>query len=651
MRPRKRFQKANDGTEGPTSLLFFDTESQCPPEGEAAPVRTYRLRFWCAAYVRREGAAWREPVYHQGEDSASFWSMVDSYCQWKKPLWLFAHNIGFDLTELDFWDELEKYRYTAGPIFHPTDDPDEKPKVKWRGRLFVEGRPTFLVVKGNRGLVKMVDTGNYWPSSLAAIGDRAGLPKLPMPAWSAPAADWFQYCRRDVDVCRVAVCDLIDRWLKEDCGVFQMTAPALAMHNYQHTNQCTDAQGNTVRVLLEDDSPARPLERASYLGGRVEPFFLGRYGRPTVHLDCNSLYGHVMARELFPFKRVRQLFRPTVHDLERFAAAYGVIAAVTINTKASSETYPLKRHGVQLHACGRFPTALAGPELLRALRNGHVESVAEAHLYSLAALFRGWVDKWMQRKEECRAAGDDGGAEFAKLIYTSLPGKYGQRGDWWVDHPARRRSGAWGLSFVVDLRFKSTSIFRYVAGHCQKKTPGEEPASAFPAISAYVTSYAREHMRRAFSVLPYRSLLYTATDSIICTLPGLRALEASGLVHPTRPGDFRVKDRHGDVEILGPNWYRADAKWVCAGLWGKAKLQANGTWTCEVWDQLGSLVQSNPKGAVHVRTVTLDRIQPTKKGNVDEKGWMTPYRFSGDEDFTDRSPRPQYPHRPEQPAL
>lgn len=647
MRPRKRFQKTNDSTEVPSSILFLDAESWQPPEGDTAPVRTLRLRLWCACYVRRENDQWRAPIYHDGKKPQALWDLVDRYCQWKKPLWVFAHNVGFDFTQLDFWTQLERYRYTSGPVErepHPETGKERKP---WRGRLFVEGRPTFMVLQGRRGFVKVVDTGNYWPSKLAEIGEMHGLAKLPMPGWDEPEKDWQTYCRRDVDVCRVAVCDLVDRWAGEDCGIFQVTAPALAMHNWRHWWKTHNDGAAKTPILLEDDSPARAIERAAYLGGRVQPFFLGAKRGKFVHLDCNALYGHVMARELFPCRRVRKLYKPSVADLERYSLAYGTVAQVVIDTGRSDETYPLKRHGVQLHACGLFPTSLCGPELLRALRNGHVGSVNECHLYSMQALFRGWADHWIQRKQECRDAGDEGGAEFAKLIYTSLPGKFGQRGDWWLDHPSRRRSGAWGLSAVVDLVKEQTSIYRYVAGHCQRKTPGAEPPSAFPIISAYVTSYAREHMRRAFALLPDRSLLYTATDSIICDLRGLAALEAAGMVHETMPGHFRVKSRPKDMEIKGPNWYREDQTWVAGGLWGRAKRDLDGNWVCEVWDQLGTLVGANPHGEVRIRTHPLSEMKPTAKGTVDAMGWVSPFRFSGDEDFTDRPPRPRYPFRPE----
>lgn len=644
MRPRKRYLQGNAGTEGPTSLLFVDTESKPPRLADGGTRKLLTLRLWVAAYVRREGETFRPPVYYRGKGAKAYWALVDRLSDWRRPLWMFAHNLGHDLTQLRFWDELETWRFTAGPVEREPDPDTGKPRRPWRGRLCLEGRPTFLVVRGRRGTVKMIDTGNYWPSKLAEIGERFGVGKLAMPAWEAPDAEWDAYCTRDVDVCRVAVCELLRWWVKEDCGVFQLTAPALAMQNYKHTAKCRANDGADVNIVLEDDSPARPLERASYMGGRIEPFFIGTHAGPIYYLDCNSLYPSVMADGLFPRRRVRQLRDATPRQLRGYLASYGAIADVRIHTGADGDTYPVKCDGTQTHATGTFWTTLAGPELVRALAAGHVERVGECHLYSLAALFKGWADTWLERKALATAAGDDGQAEFCKLILNSLPGKFGQRGEWWVDAPERGRRRAWGRTWRLDEVRGKRIEWRYVGGHVQRKIPGQEPANAFPAISSYVTSYARERMRALFAILPDRSLLYTATDSIICTEPGFRALTKAGAVHPEKPGLMRLEGVYGETEICGPNWYRVDDYWTCSGMWGKAFTGPDGKPYCEVWDHLPTLLGSNPGGVCGISIVPLKQLTPTQKNAPAADGFRVPLRFSGDEDFSDRPPRLRTPH-------
>jgi hypothetical protein len=639
MRPRRRYLKGNAGTEGPTSLLFFDSESYEPEPVPGRPRREMTLRLWVAAYVRREGDTFREPIYHRGRTAKAFWDLVDRLSDWRRPLWAFAHNLGHDLTQLRFWDELETWRYTAGPVERPADPDTNRPRPPWRGRLCLEGRPTFLVVRGRRGTLKLVDTGNYWPTALARVGERAQLPKIQMPAWDAPDSEWDTYCQRDVDICRFAVCDLMGRWLKEDRGVFQMTAPSLAFHHFQHTCPVRAKDGQAVGIVLEDDSPARACERGAYMGGRIEPFFVGTHPGPIFHLDCNSLYPSVMRDELFPRARVRRLLETTPDRLAGFMEAYGAAADVRIATGPSSETYPVKCDGVQVHACGSFWTTLCGPELRRALAAGHVDRVGECHLYSMAPLFRDWCDRWLDRLARAKAAGDQGEAEFVKLVVTSLPGKFGQKGDWWVDAPERGPRKGWGLTWRLDPVRGISQQYRYVAGHVQKKLSGNEPPNAFPIIAAYVTSYARERMRDAFAILPPDSLLYTGTDSIITTQPGFSALDGAGLVHATEFGKYRQDGVYDEIEICGPNWYREDNRWIISGLHGRSYVAPDGRVLCDVWDHLPDLMQRNPDGRCGITTLELKGRKPTHKNEPGPNGFRVPKRFSGDDDFTDRPPR------------
>lgn len=636
MRPRKRYLKGNAGTEGPTSLLFFDSESWMKKTGPTHERTEGTLRLWVAQYVRRDGDRWRPPVTHRGHTAAEFWALVERLSSWRRPLWAFGHNLAWDLTQLDFWSELEKWRWTAGPVEREPNPDTGKPRAPWRGRLALASRPTFLVVRGSRGILKLVDTLNYWPTALSKIGDKLGVPKLPAPDFNGPEPPLWPYCERDVAVTRLAVIDLMDRWRAENCGVFQLTAPMLAMRNFQHTCHAKVPGRDAINIVLEDDSPARPLERASFLGGRIEPFYLGQLNGPIYHLDLTSLYPAVMKDELYPRCRKKCVTGIRPDRLRDFLYAFGGIARVKINTGPDADTYPVRRDGVQLHACGVFETVLCGPELRRALDHGHVELVGECHLYSVCDLFSQWAARWLDVKATARRQGDRGQEEFAKLILVSLAGKFAQRGDHWTDDPTRAPRKGWGRVYRKDCSSGTIMEWRYVAGHTQRRDREGEPGNAFPAISAFVTSNARERMRAIFGLMPARSLLYTATDSIICTRAGFDALTNHGLIDQEEAGKLRVIDVHASAEICGPNWYRLDERWVRSGLWGKARQLADGRWVCDVWDQMGVLTQAHPHGRCGFTTVELSRVFASEKNSPGESGWRVPMRLSPDESFSDR---------------
>lgn len=638
MIPRRFRLKGNKGTEAPTSLLFFDTESRARVHGPGGYRTDLRLRLWSACYVRREGSEYRAPQWHDGKSWASFFDLVESYQSWSRPLWLFSHNIGHDLTQLEFWSRLEERRWDRGPCPRPGRTRAGKERKPWRGRMCLEGRPTFLILKGRNGFAKWVDTGNYWPHSLEWIGHRYGLKKGKVDFDRAPDDEVLEYCKRDTDILRLAVCNLVSWWLKEDCGTFQVTGPMLAMTNFRHTCTVRAGKDDAIDIIHEQESPAREDERDAYLGGRIEPFFLGKVRGDFWHLDVNGLYAFVMQRELYPRARIKSLPGCTLSQLKGYVEAYGVVAQVLIDTGPSWESYPAVDCEVQTHACGYFWTTLCGPELVRAVRNGHVKDVGPTHLYSLSPLFRDWAGTWLERRRLAQAAGDPGQDEFCKMILNSLAGKFGQKGEWWTDcddGPVRR---GWGRFFKLDCESGNLVQYRWIAGHTQKLVKGVEPLKAFPVISAFVCSYGREYMRELFGLLPDRSLLYTATDSIICDKRGFRALKRAKLLHPSEPGKLKVKGPFKSLEIRGPNYYRIGREWTIAGLHGKAEKGADGVWRVELWDRLPSLLNANPGGVNGYSVVELDEIVPTMKNDQDRWGWRRPYRFTPKDPFSDEPP-------------
>lgn len=639
MRPERFFLNGNKGTETPVNLCFFDTESLEPiPLGEHAGVKL-SLRLWVAVYVRWEAGKLTRRQVVRGHTPTEFWEHHERRQRKREPLWAFAHNLGHDLTQLHFWRELEGRRFTLGPVPRGINPRTKKERPPWKGGMCLEGRPSWLIVRGKFGTCRFVDTGNYWPSKLAAIGEAFGLDKLKMPAWAAPESEWFDYCQRDAEVCEVAVLDLMKRWRDEDCGVFKMTAPSLALAHFQHTARCRVKGTDKLNIVLEPNHPAGKYEREAYYGGRVEPFYLGELPAQVHHLDCNSLYLSVMSGGLFPRKRAGFLSEPTPAALRRAMSCYGAVAHVLI--RSDSDTYPLRLNDVQCHCRGTFWTWLLGPELQRALNRGHVAQVRENVLYSLQALFTGWADYWFDRKQKAAALGTLGAGEyeFAKLVGNSLSGKWGQRGEFWKDRPGMVAQVPWGQWLAVSKRGRVVRRFRGVAGFAQERVKGAEPGHSFPAISAYITSYAREYMRSVFQRLPAGSLLYTATDSLIVTDAGLEALEAHELVDPTAFGKFKLLGTYPSVTVSGPNWYSLGDKQVRAGLHGRPRPFERHPERIEMWQQLPSVIGSRPTGDVLVAHVDLKAAHATLKGTAGKDGWVEPFALAAGEPITGPVPR------------
>ena len=171
------------------------------------------------------------------------------------------------------------------------------------------------------------------------------------------------------------------------------------------------------------------------------------------------------------------------------------------------------------------------------------------------------------------------------------------------------------------------------------KVKGVEPPTAFPAIASYVTSYAREYMAGVYRALPERSLLYTATDSLLVTQAGYEALARLDLLDEEAMGKFRLEGVYPDAEICGPNWYKKGERWTCSGLHGSAHHEAGFGAVAELWDSLAERLTQKPLPYWDIRRVQLDKLVSSEKNAPGEDGWRRPYRLSPTDPWTDKPPR------------
>lgn len=630
-----RIHRGNKGTEAPSNLLFFDTESLEPLKLNKGKTQQLRLRLWTAIACRLEGGNVTRRVVQRGHTAKEFWDFLHSRTDRNRPLWAVAHNLGFDWTQLDFFRELSNRRLNVGPIPSGRVNAKGTPVRDWKGRLCLESRPTFAIVMGDHGVIKFTDTGNFWPVSLEKIGASLGLPKLTMPAWDAPEEDWFVYCQRDSEVCEAAFIGLLQRWRNEDCGVFQLTGPALAYQHYIHTSPRHQGVEGFAPIVSDNEHKSIPLEREGYLGGRIEAFFLGKMEGQLYHLDVNSLYPAMMESGSFPRKRLHFVENIEPREALSLLQALGGVANVSINSRI--DTFTIKIDGIQHHCCGLFNTTLCGPELYRALSLGCVEKVHSMQLYSVDRIFQGWCKKWYTMKESEKAKGEDGFSEwaFAKLMLNSLSGKFAQRAVGWRDRlelPA-------GPDYIQYARYdeyeRRDRRFRHVARVCQELVEDGEPRHSFPAISAFITSMAREWMRTLIEGCPPRSVLYLGTDSLIVTHDAFDHLRRIGEIDATRLGALRLIAEANVCEIAGPACYRFGEKWVNSGWLGRAKPDEHGNLLADIWDSLPAIIARKGAPFIEITTHKVSKRDLRPKGVLGADGWVRPYRLSNDPMWTD----------------
>ncbi len=637
-----RYLKRNQGTEAPSNMIFFDTESWTRPLEGKVKGSSLSLRLWTAIRVRIEkGKITRRKVSH-GFDSESFWQFVFAHSCAHRTTWIFAHNLSHDLTQVRFWHLLDDQTFVTTPIYCKSKRIDGSLVKSWQGKLCLDTHPTFMQIRSGRRKFKLVDTCNYWPKSLLLIGQRFKLEKGSLPTVVNSEQFWLDYCMRDSEIIEKAITEMVMTWTSENCGVFQMTAPSLAMTNFRHTCDILTPNGASVDIVPTGGSRTTALERETYFGGRFQAFYIGERWGKFYQIDCNSLYPYVMREHSYPR---RFMFYEENCDVKRLHLAqkvYGCVARVFI--KSRHETFPVRIDGKQYHINGRFWTSLCGPELERATDSSCASRLPTVQFYSLAPIFRNWVDYWYARKVRASRHFDNRPEdyEFAKLILNSLSGKFAQTGIRWTDRPDSIPLTRWGGYVASEEGGKAYSRFRGVGGNCQEMTKEGEPEHAFPLISAYITSYAREYMRKVISIASERNVYYMATDSLIVNADGLDRLQSEGFVHPYELGKFKIEREAEYIRINGSNNYTFGETKTLSGPVAKARTGLDGILRADLWDQLPNIIATGPRDDIMIREIALMPPDPDNKGIIGEDGWWSPYRITDDVYFTDRPRRGGY---------
>jgi len=503
---------------------------------------------------------------------------------------------------------------------------------------------------GARGTCKFVDTMNYYPYALSHLGERMGCPKTEWPGFAADDATMFAYCRNDVDIIERAMLRTLDCWRESDGGVWQPTAAMLAMTSFRHRLPAGRKGSPDPTIVYDDKDSWDELERDAYYGGQVTCFYVGAvlpadFDRdqitrkvhieelspptgPIYLLDVRSLYPSVMRDHKYPFRRLFTRRSASVGDVKSWLAAYGVIARVKINS--TTDEYTLRTDKGQLQAVGRFDTTLCGPELERAIDAGHVVAVGSVQVYCMDYLFRGWVDHWMRVREDADRIGDVMRSEYTKLILNSLSGKFAQCGSHWVERPEITPPADFGHWSEYDHGSSALRQMRAICGYTQERVGGDPPWYTFPSISAYVTTHGRERMRWLRQQCPARSVLYQATDSLLCTTDAYYAMEGMGLIRDRELGYLQVKATGEYGEVLGCNHYRIGDSWTRSGAWGKAVRKEDGRFYYQSFEGTASILQQQPDGKVRVCEQEVRKIGEYPKGKVGPTGWVS-WPVLGDE--------------------
>ena len=607
----------------PGLIVVLDTET-LPEFDRETNTGFHRIRLGVAIAWRIEkGKVNRRRVFRFSHPD-DFWDWLYPRLKPRQPTWLFAHNLGFDLTGLGFWNLLEtkEYGFTRDSVGLDTRWDQKGTGRKWSGFLCAEDPPTIIsVIHRTGGRLTMVDTLNYFRTPLAELGKSAGLDKLPMPDWSADDDEWFEYCQRDAEILEATVGNLLHWWRESRLGKFAYTAAGLAIESYRR-------RFLPQWIELHHNPDVRRLEREAYFGGRLELFFKGKVSTPdkVTHLDVNGLYPFIMCKHKFPFRLTDCSADSGPLPPERLTEKH--IAQVRV--RALGDGFPYRCKLGLIFPRGEYWTTLAGPELMRAVRTGAVLEVGDWSRYSFAWLFRDYVNHFWAERQKHRESGDLMRERFCKLMMNSLYGKFGQRYGRWQSRTGIDPMTPWGEWHIFDATSNTISRFRGIGNITQEATERGEHKKAFPAIAAWVTSHAREYMRRLYHSAGVGHVYYTVTDSLFVDRFGFDNLERQGVIDQHRLGALKVKHAARTAEFDALHWWRLGQERKRGNLKPDAIPLDNDGFEQTYFEGLREILKSEPAAGVHTTTKVLRFDRSERRGTVDRLGWVTPLYIDPD---------------------
>jgi hypothetical protein len=649
----------------PRRIIVCDTETyrqeadQCPGE------TTLRLRLACLNVYAWEDGRYditKSYVVHTWRD---FWHTVSISCRRACPTWLFAHNLGFDLTVTHFWEVLESgwFDLTNERLATKKTGAGDSEEVDTDHGLTVLTDPPVIIsgwIDGQK--LVMVDWFNYCRQSLEEIAKSLGKMKLPIPAEEQDDDDWEMYCRNDVAILAKSVIGTIEKWHCEIDAPWGYTGPSLAMSAFRR-RYLKDRQ-----VLIHRDEKTLELERLSYYGGEIITGYRGvviddggvedergnvnEWGEAdrsgTVYcLDTNSLYPYVMSTEHLPCKLEGTVYKNDLSYLYGLWPHVQYCAMVRI--KSAINTYPVRvdkstlmpllpgdysfngsfdrTQGRVVYAYGNYWTVLCGRELFQALEQGDIEDVKFATKYSCEPFLKEFADEFYRRRISSNENGDRASAVFYKLILTSLHGKFGQTAGGWEESEACCPPLLWGQWVETTVPGGPVHTRRSLGGRVQKLEAKREHPSSVPIVSASIASAGRWIMSIRRRLLAGDGVYYGDTDSIHTSEAGYRRLQDDGFIDQTEVGKMRLVKVGKYARYVGQKYYKVDADWVHAGIGRTARNVATDVFSFPMFTGVADAIKTNPPGEVQVKEIQKRIAKIPLSGRLLPDGTVVPHEI------------------------
>lgn len=596
----------------PSRYIVFDTETSEHLITKDPKHVSLHFRLAVAKLVEGAHTPDYKVTYYNLRTPECLFELLDSLPKQKEKIWIFAHNIGFDLRIVGLFDHLASGRYSLlNPNHNPNRQTPDTPFV------VLDDPPTIIRTYREDGQELLwVDTWQWLSSPLAKIGQILGNSKGVMPSLSASDSEWYPYCKQDVDVLDDAMMRIFE-WIR--INGYQSFHPTRAGQSRLIYSQIYEKK----RILYHNDPWLQAVERPSYYGGFTECFRLGAIPGPIYQVDANSLYPYVMSKYWYPCEVVHSSLDGSDTTEELRGHPKSSIAEVYLDSPIN--TYPLRCKEGTVFVRGKVRTYLPGPELEAAFRAGDVSHTTKYVRYRMEPLFVDFVKDMYEFRIKAKAQGNEIFDYFYKLVMNSLYGKFGQLTGEWVYFGETDPSSVYAQGWTVGEDPTHPVETRILAGTQYRRQEQTDHEKSFVAIASFVTSYAREYMRSIRNSMPSNSVYYQATDSLYLSQEAYHRLEWMGRMDPLKLGAFKLEETYDHLHINNIHNLDKGEKKVRGSIKSKAVEIAPDTFRQEQWENLLPGIKSGHTSEVHIREIIKRMTHRYDRMEVTEGGHCVPY--------------------------
>lgn len=589
----------NKGREQPDLVIYLDSESRVDPETlEHSPY----LLIACFCRYSRKKETWK---YYTGGQLEKFWLDVAGFGgKKKKRVFLYGHNLAYDVLVTGGIKTLcrEGFRVTN----------------------FYESGPVFIMtMKRDSKTLEFISSTNYYSESLASLGKTFGLEKLDFDYAGGSEADAEIYCRRDVEILKVAIEAFRNFIQKEDLGNLARTAAGQAFNTYRHKFMKHD-------IFIHDHAAALALERSAYSGGRVECFRVGNYPGKHFYYDVNSMYPFVMKNFIYPCRLVSYRKRGDQKDLARMLDC-GYLVVARCHVIQPEPALGCKLGGHFIFPIGDFWGIFTTPEIKYLLENNQIIDVGAFAVYEGGPIFSSYVEYFYNERLKAKAAGDRVRDKLFKMLLNSLYGKFGQTGETW-EPVGEADPEQVGIIEKLNYQTGQRETLKIFGGTIFKKMTETEAFNSFPAVAAHVTAYARMTLWKYIEIAGKENVLYCDTDSIFVNEIGHVALQPH---HDERTlGKIKLEQAAEGLTLYAPKDYIFGSLVKRKGIKKGSRQISDNEFETEIWPHLNSFIRAGMiAGYQNVRRKKILRRQ-YNKGWVLADGRVVPLQLTAESDGT-----------------